>query len=344
LISVDGGNIYLSCYRPGMSGSGKLGRRKYSRPRHGSLAYLPRGRSARLLPRMKYWPQVDVGEGPLGFIAYKVGMTAVHYIDNRPNTPTTGSEVQSAATVLAAPPLRVLGVALYGLEDGRLVDIGRIWDEKVDNDIRRRNPTFRAGGRDTNVDLNDVAEVRLIVATNVKAVGAGKTPHIAEIKVGGDVKKAFEYALSKLGGEVRVGDVFKEGAFIDVLAVTKGKGFQGVVKRYGVSILQRKSRKTRRGVAAIGPWNPHYVMYTVPRSGQMGYHRRTEFNKRILIISDDISKINPASGWHKYGLVKTDYIVVEGSVPGTPKRPVFLRHGARAPAPLGKPEITMVEV
>jgi len=321
-----------------------LGRRKYSRPRHGSLAYLPRGRSARLLPRVKHWPPVDDTEGPLGFIVYKVGMTSVYYVDNRPNTPTTGSEVQKAATVLAAPPLRVLGVALYGFEDGKLVDIGRMWSDKVDEDVKRRNPTFRVGDGKSDVDLGRVAEVRLIVATNVRAVGAGKTPHIAEIRVGGDVKKAYEYAVSKLGGEIKIGDVFREGAFIDVIAVTKGKGFQGVVKRYGVSILQRKSRKTRRGVAAIGPWNPHYVMYTVPRSGQMGYHRRTEFNKRILIISDDKSKINPPSGWHKFGLVKTDYVVIEGSVPGTPKRPVFLRYGARPPPPLEKPEITMVGV
>ncbi|MEM1944605.1 MAG: 50S ribosomal protein L3 [Nitrososphaerota archaeon] len=320
-----------------------MGRRKYSRPRHGSLAYLPRGRAAGILPSVKHWP--DGGEvKPLGFIGYKVGMTAVHYMDNRPNTPTTGSEVHSAATVVAVPPLRVLGVALYGVKDGRLVDLGRIWSEKVDDDVKRRNPTFNIGRLRTDIDLGRVAEVRLVVATDTRAVGAGKKPHIAEIKVGGEVRKAYEYAVSKLNSEIRIGEVFREGSFIDVIGVTKGKGFQGVVKRYGVSILQRKSRKTRRGVAAIGPWNPHYVMYTVPRSGQMGFHRRTEFNKRILIISEDRSKINPSSGWHKFGLVRTDYAVLEGSVPGTPKRPIFLRQGARPPPPLEKPQITHVEV
>ncbi|MEM4187004.1 MAG: 50S ribosomal protein L3, partial [Candidatus Caldarchaeum sp.] len=33
-----------------------MGRRKYSRPRHGSLAYLPRGRARSILPRVKHWP------------------------------------------------------------------------------------------------------------------------------------------------------------------------------------------------------------------------------------------------------------------------------------------------
>jgi large subunit ribosomal protein L3 len=85
-------------------------------------------------------------------------------------------------------------------------------------------------------------------------------------------------------------------------------------------------------------------MYTVPRSGQMGYHRRTEFNKRILMISDDTSKINPSSGWHRFGLVRADYAVIEGSLPGTPKRPLFLRACAKPPKPIEKPQITLLEV
>ncbi|MDW8084571.1 MAG: 50S ribosomal protein L3, partial [Candidatus Caldarchaeum sp.] len=172
----------------------------------------------------------------------------------------------------------------------------------------------------------------------------GKTPNILEIKMGGTGPAALERALKLLGSELKFSDLFKEGEYVDVVGVTKGKGFQGVVKRYGVSILQRKSRKTRRGVAAIGPWKPHYVMYTVPRSGQMGYHRRTEFNKRILKISSDITSINPSSGWHKFGLIKTDYVVLEGSVPGTPLRPLILRTPARPPKHVEPPEITLLEV
>jgi large subunit ribosomal protein L3 len=321
-----------------------LGRRKYSRPRHGSLAYLPRGRSSRFLPRVKHWP--DGRDGPLGFVAFKVGMTAVHFIDNRPGSPTQGSEVRSAATVIAAPPLKVIGLALYGKEEGRLVDVGRIWSPEFSGEVKRRNKTFNPSPGPEKVDelKEKIAEVRLIVATQPRLVGLGKKPLITEIKIGGDVESALRKGLELLGKELRLSDVFKEGEFVDVIGVTKGKGFQGVVKRYGVSILQRKSRKTRRGVAAIGPWNPHYVMYTVPRSGQMGYHRRTEFNKRLLKISSDTQAVNPASGWHRFGIIRTEYAVVEGSLPGTPKRPLILRIAAKPPRLTEPPKLTLLEV
>ncbi len=321
-----------------------MGRRKYSRPRHGSLAYLPRGRSSRFLPRVKHWP--DGRDGPLGFVAFKVGMTAVHFIDNRPGSPTQGSEVRSAATVIAAPPLKVIGLALYGKEEGRLVDVGRIWSPEFSEEVKRRNKTFNPSpGPEKVEELREkVAEVRLIVATQPRLVGLGKKPLITEIKIGGDVESALRKGLELLGKELRLSDVFKEGEFVDVIGVTKGKGFQGVVKRYGVSILQRKSRKTRRGVAAIGPWNPHYVMYTVPRSGQMGYHRRTEFNKRLLKISSDTQAVNPASGWHRFGIIRTEYAVVEGSLPGTPKRPLILRIATKPPRLTEPPKLTLLEV
>jgi large subunit ribosomal protein L3 len=279
-------------------------------------------------------------------VAFKVGMTAVHFIDNRPGSPTQGSEVRSAATVIAAPPLKVIGLALYGKEEGRLVDVGRIWSPEFSEEVKRRNKTFNPSpGPEKVEELREkVAEVRLIVATQPRLVGLGKKPLITEIKIGGDVESALRKGLELLGKELRLSDVFKEGEFVDVIGVTKGKGFQGVVKRYGVSILQRKSRKTRRGVAAIGPWNPHYVMYTVPRSGQMGYHRRTEFNKRLLKISSDTQAVNPASGWHRFGIIRTEYAVVEGSLPGTPKRPLILRIAAKPPRLTEPPKLTLLEV
>ncbi|MEM2044106.1 MAG: 50S ribosomal protein L3 [Candidatus Caldarchaeum sp.] len=321
-----------------------MGRRKYSRPRHGSLAYLPRGRSRSLLPRVKHWP--DGREGPLGFIVYKVGMTSVHFIDNRPGSPTQGSEVVSTATVVAAPPLKVVGLSMYAEKGSRLVNVGKVWSSRGVEDLVRRSPTFKPTPGPEAVEQlrEELAEVRLVVATQPRLVGAGKTPSIAEIKLGGSPSQSLKKGLELLGKEIRISDVFKDGEFVDVVGVSKGRGFQGVVKRYGVSILQRKSRKTRRGVAAIGPWNPHYVMYTVPRSGQMGYHRRTEYNKRILRIGSDPGSINPRSGWHRFGLVRTEYALVEGSLPGTPLRPLVLRCPAKPPKPLEPPQINLVEV
>jgi len=325
-----------------------VGHRKYSSPRHGSLAYLPRGRAARLLPRVKYWPSAEGEVSPLGFVGFKAGMTSAYFIDNIPNSPTEGLEIQKAATIVATPPLRVVGVAVYERVGGVLRELLRIWSDKFVDEIRRRvkglNANAEQGLRKLEGLRQRIGEVRLIVATDNKLVGAGKTPHIAEIKVGGETQKALQYALGRVGEQVAVSEVFKPGQYVDLLAVSKGKGFQGVVKRYGVAILQRKSRKTRRGVASIGPWHPAYLMYTVPRSGQMGYQRRTEFNKRILLISGEAGKYTPKGGFNRFGLLRSEFVVLEGSVAGTPKRPVILRAPARPPNVREAPQVTLIKV
>ena len=70
----------------------------------------------------------------------------------------------------------------------------------------------------------------------------------------------------------------------DILGITRGKGFQGSVKRWGVKLLTHKNSKHRRMIGTLGPKSPGYVRPTVPQAGQMGYHQRTEYNKRILKI------------------------------------------------------------
>ena len=63
----------------------------------------------------------------------------------------------------------------------------------------------------------------------------------------------------------------------------------------------------------------------------MGYHKRTEFNKKVLKIGDvsEVDAVNPDGGFIRYGLVKNDYVLVKGSVPGPTKRLVILRQAIR---------------
>ena len=65
--------------------------------------------------------------------------------------------------------------------------------------------------------------------------------------------------------------------------MTKGKGYEGegVVTRWGVTRLPRKTHRGLRKVACIGAWHPARVSFTVARAGQNGYHHRTEMNKKI---------------------------------------------------------------
>ncbi len=326
-----------------------MGHRKYSAPKRGSLAFLPRGRASRLLPRVKYWPEYKGEPRLLGFIAYKAGHSTAYYIDTTPNSPTQGLEVAKVATILAAPPVIVAGVVGYGEESGALRELTRVWARELPDVIYRRIPTWRPNqeeGAERLRRLKDrLAEVRAIVMAQPKLAGLPrKAPDLLEVKIGGDVGEALEWGLERLGGEVKVGDVFQPGSWVDVIAVSKGKGFAGVVKRWGVKIQPRKKRKTRREVGAIGPWKPPYVMYTVPRAGQLGYHRRTEFNKRILAVEEDGLKYTPKGGFPHFGVVRTWCVVLEGTVPGAVKRPVVLRHPAKAPEHIEAPQLVHVEV
>jgi len=160
------------------------------------------------------------------------------------------------------------------------------------------------------------------------------------------IKEVLEYARGVRGKTVGVTEVFKEGQLVDAIAITKGKGFQGPVKRWGVRILSRKSRKIKRGVACIGPWRPPRVLYTVPRAGQMGYHKRTEYNKRILKIGVDGKEVTPSGGFVRYGVVKSTFLLLKGSVPGPRKRLVRLRVPARPPTtvPVEPPKIVEISL
>jgi large subunit ribosomal protein L3 len=196
--------------------------------------------------------------------------------------------------------------------------------------------------------LDRTTAIRVITATQPKETSlAKKKPDISEIEIGGaTIPQQFEYAKQLLGKTVTAEEVFKEGQYTDIAAVTTGKGFQGPVKRWGVAILQHKGRKTKRGVATLGPWSPHHIMYSVPREGQMGYHQRIEYNKRILKIGKDGKEVTVKGGYIRYGQLKGPYILIEGSIPGTEKRSIRLRHPARPPkeTPEAPPQITYISL
>ena len=120
-------------------------------------------------------------------------------------------------------------------------------------------------------------------------------------------------------------DVFEEGDFVDTHAVTKGKGFQGPMKRFGISKRSHKSEKSIRNPGSLGPWiSYHYMGYRVPKAGQTGFHLRTELSKFILLISKEPEEVNPKGGFVNYGLVKSEFVLIKGSIPGPKKRLIRL--------------------
>jgi large subunit ribosomal protein L3 len=308
-----------------------------SKPRAGSLAFYPRKRARRIYPKIDTWPKTDKVK-ILGFSGYKVGMARARILDNRKGSPTQGQEITVPVTILECPPLKVIGIRAYTQTPNGLKIVGEAWDKSAEEDkFLKRKLTVGKYKTEEKIkrieeNLDKISEIRLIVATQPRETGLGKkTPEIFEITVGGNPQDAWNTVKEKLGKEIKVSEVFQEGEFIDTIAVTKGKGTAGPVKRFGVKIQTRKAHKKRRHVGALGSETPQRVLWTVAQAGQLGFQTRTEFNKRILKIGENPEEINPSGGFKNYGIVRNNYILVEGSVPGPKKRLIRLRKAIRPP-------------
>ncbi|MBX5320658.1 MAG: 50S ribosomal protein L3 [Candidatus Bathyarchaeota archaeon] len=331
-----------------------MGHRKKHAPKRGSLAYSPRKRAKSILARIRYWPKIEA-ETPrlLGFVGYKAGMTYAMMVEDRKRSPNFGKEVIRPVTVLETPPLLVCGIRVYTKTPYGLRTLTEAWMEDPPDELERVFTLPEKFNTEENLKriaekLEKTSKIRVIAITQPKQASMPKKkPEVAEIEIGGGtIQQQFEYAKSLLGKTINPAEVFKEGQNVDVIAVSTGKGFQGPVKRWGVKILQHKGRKTKRGVATLGPWNPHHVLYSVPRAGQMGFHQRTEYNKRILKIGTDGKEITPKGGFMRYGPVRGPYMLLEGSIPGPEKRPIKLRYPTRPPkeTPEEPPQITYISL
>jgi large subunit ribosomal protein L3 len=335
-----------------------MAHRKTSAPKRGSLGVRPRKRSSDFLPTVRSWPTINVDTPTLlGFLGYKVGMTHAIVVDDRPGSPTEGREIYIPVTIVETPSIVPLALRVYGVNSyGGLDILQDIWIEPPKElEIWRSIPTYRPTSNINDKinmvksNIGSVKRVSLVLASNVKEVGglSKKTPDIIEICIGGgDISNRIDYAINLLGKYITVDQVFQAGHFIDVIGVTKGKGFQGVIKRFGVKELPRW-HKHRKGSRRVGSRSPTLgSMSEVPQPGQMGLHRRTEYNKRIIMIGENGYEITPAGGFPHYGIIKSKWIILWGSIPGVPKRPVVLRWPIRPPAwkPKAAPQIVYISL
>ncbi|MEM2914257.1 MAG: 50S ribosomal protein L3, partial [Candidatus Bathyarchaeia archaeon] len=253
-----------------------MGHRKKHAPKRGSLSYLPRGRASRSIGRIRFWPETEKGPILLGFAGYKAGMSYVFIIEDKPGSPNFGKEVAHPVTIIDAPPMNIVAVRSYIKDNNGLKTFTEAWADLLPKDLGRiagtpAKPKSEMNLKKIEENLERIIEFRVLASTQPRLTSVSKKkPDIMEIKIGGGtIKEQFDYVKSLLGKTVSAEEIFKDGQFVDVISVTKGKGWQGPVKRWGVRILQDKGRKTKRGVATLGPWGPGRILYTVPRAGQM---------------------------------------------------------------------------
>ncbi|KAE8551373.1 hypothetical protein EYB25_005258 [Talaromyces marneffei] len=341
----------------------KMSHRKYEAPRHGSLAYLPRKRAARHRGKVKSFPKDDPKK-PVHLTAsmgYKAGMTTIVRDLDRPGAKMHKKEVVEAVTVIETPPLVAVGVVGYIETPRGLRSLTTVWAEHLSDELKRRfyknwyKSKKKAFTRYTKKHTESSAAsvtrelerikkyctvVRILAHTQIRKTPLKqKKAHLMEIQVnGGSIADKVEFAHGLFEKTIDIDTIFEQNEVIDVIAVTKGHGFNGVTSRWGTKKLPRKTHKGLRKVACIGAWHPSHVQWTVARAGQMGYHHRTSVNHKIYRIgkgSDegnastefDVSKktITPLGGFVRYGEVKNDFVIVKGSVPGVKKRVMTLR-------------------
>ena len=330
-----------------------MGHRRHSAPRRGSLAYLPRGRAKSMEARIRAWPKIDSDEPKLlAHAGFKAGCVQIVNIDDREKTPNHGKQLVSLGTVIVTPPILIVGIRGYSKnQNGKQAE----FDLYANNLPKNISTLFNSKNKENLLEPSEIAlkkikEIYAVIAIIPRNANLSqKKPYVFEVSVkGGDIKKQFAYVKELLGKEVKIDQVFEAGVTVDTAAITKGKGWEGPITRWGVKKKQHKSRKSVREVGSLGPISPQYVMYTVPRAGQRGLHQRIEYDKKIMVMDNTENikyEINPKGGFKHFGNVNGDFIIVRGSVPGTYNRLIKLRSQIRnAPKKIIKPNILEVVI
>ena len=305
------------------------------------MQFWPRVRSRFSYPRIRTWPDNKEAR-PLGFAGYKVGMTHLLINDNKPTSLTKGTDIICPITVVECPPLKVSSIRFYkNTRDGSKL-VSELISDSLDKNLSRRTITPKKKGKEPeNFDF-----CRLMCHTQPKLTGVGKAkPEIFEIAIGGAKEQQLAYAKQKLGKELSINEVFKEGQLIDSHSITTGKGFQGPVKRFGVQLRHHKSEKSRRNPGSLGSWQAQgQIMWRTAHAGKMGYHLRTEYNKWLVKIGNKAEEINVKGGFINYGLVRNQYMMIKGSVPGVQKRLIRFTEAIRPGKALEAPQISYVSL
>ncbi len=139
---------------------------------------------------------------------------------------------------------------------------------------------------------------------------ASTTPkkEVAEFR---DFKAEFE-GLAELGKELRIQDIFVVGDFIDAIGTSKGRGFQGVVKRHGFGGVGGATHGQHDRLRAPGSMGNASFASRVPKGkrlpGRMG-------GARVKLSNLQVVKILP----------EQNLIVISGSLPGPKNSTVILQ-------------------
>ena len=179
------------------------------------------------------------------------------------------------------------------------------------------------------VEPNVVTQIKTVEKDGYDAIQLGNTTirekvsnkaRIGHTKKAGTAPKRFlkeirgvnvnDYTL----GQVIDASVFSAGEIVDVTGVSKGKGFQGVIKRFNQTRgPMGHGSQYHRGVGSMGTLLPMHVLKGKKLPGHMGNEKTTIQN--LLVVKVDL---------------ENNLILIKGNVPGPKKSLVMIREGVKA--------------
>jgi len=352
-----------------------MSHRKFEHPRQGHLGYLPKRRTKHHKGTIRSYPKDDKSKKVhlTAFMGYKAGMThCVRYLEKREGKKTIKKDVVEPVTVIETPPIKIVGMVGYIETPRGLRALSTVWAQNLPETLKRRfyknyyaakKKAFtnyakkyeaKDGKKPVDRDIDRVRKycqvVRVLCCTQIEKMKfRQKKAHLMEIQVnGGSVADKVKWATEHFEKEISVDQVFNMDEMVDTISITRGKGTSGVIKRFRVSRLPRKTHRGLRKVACIGAWHPSAVKWTVARTGNLGYFHRTQINQKIFRVgkgavggirnnaqteNDPAEKnITPIGGFPHYGIVNEDFLLLRGGVMGPRKRQITIRKSLLQPS------------
>jgi large subunit ribosomal protein L3 len=142
---------------------------------------------------------------------------------------------------------------------------------------------------------------------HLKRAGAPALRHLVEFRLAADDERAYE-----IGDSLSVGDLFEKGQRVKVSAKSKGKGFQGTIRRHGFSRgpVSHGSHNVRAPGSIGASATPSHVMKGTRLPGQMGNSRVTQLGLQVVDVDSD-----------------RNLLILRGAVPGPEGALVEVRNG-----------------
>ena len=186
------------------------------------------------------------------------------------------------------------------------------------------------------VEPNVVSQVKTVATDGYDAIqlsafdkreNLSNKPEMGHLKKANTTPKRFlreirgvDVANYSLGSEVKA-DIFAEGEMVDVTGTSKGKGFQGVIKRWNQSRgPMGHGSQYHRGVGSLGTLLPMRVIPGKKMPGHMGSEQVTIQNLEIVQID-----------------TKNNVILIKGNVPGPKKSLVLIKTSVKNPGKINTP-------